>query len=267
MIYVITHKVIQNTNPIDFKHCCVLHVGTNKECLNSYLRDDTGDNISFKNPNFCELTGLYWIWKNGKEREDDITGLLHYRRFFTTSKDDFKYKYFNMMPRSLEYTKIQEALNSNDVIIPQKIFIIGSIRSFYGKFHNISDLDKVRESVRNTHPDYLGSFDKIMKAHRFIYGNMIICKKRILDNYSEWLFDVLFDLENTLQLSKDDYQSRIYGFLAERLLQVWLDHNGMRYIEYPVYNTEKRTLNIFDVTTLRLNSVKRKIIKGDSWLR
>ena len=43
-----------------------------------YTPDNTGDNISEKNPYYCELTGLYWAWKN---LPADVLGLVHYRRY------------------------------------------------------------------------------------------------------------------------------------------------------------------------------------------
>ena len=45
-----------------------------------YLKDNTGDNISYKNPNYCELTAMYWAWKN---IDVDYIGICHYRRYFT----------------------------------------------------------------------------------------------------------------------------------------------------------------------------------------
>ena len=76
-IYVATHKEAKmptNSMYIPIRVGAALNENDFK-----YLRDDTGDNISTKNKNFCELTAIYWIWKNDKS---DIVGLTHYRRYF-----------------------------------------------------------------------------------------------------------------------------------------------------------------------------------------
>ena len=76
-IIIATHK--QHFMPSDDMYL-PLHVGKSGKEELGYQGDDTGDNISAKNPNFCELTGLYWAWKN---LPNDYLGLIHYRRFFS----------------------------------------------------------------------------------------------------------------------------------------------------------------------------------------
>ena len=79
MIYIAAHKKF-NVPQLD--NYAVLQVGAQGKENLGYLQDNTGDNISYKNPNFCELTGLYWIWKNC---DDEYKGLVHYRRYFGKS--------------------------------------------------------------------------------------------------------------------------------------------------------------------------------------
>lgn len=107
-----------------------LHVGEEgKEDL-GYIGDNTGDNISLKNPYFCELTGLYWAWKN---LNAEYIGLSHYRRHFSSKKHSKKNKYDII----LNQQETNELLKSTNIILPKKENIILKIYMIIMHIHCI----------------------------------------------------------------------------------------------------------------------------------
>lgn len=201
-----------------------------------YTRDDTGDNISRKNPNYCELTGLYWAWKN---LECDYIGLCHYRRyfgrhFFAASLNKKKKAIF----KRLDYERL---LQEYDIILPKpNIFYKSTVRKHYAQFHHIEDLKKVEKIIAQKYPEYAESFTKIMDGNTLHTLNMFVTSKKKFDDYCCWLFDILFTLEKQIDISSyDSYQARVYGFLSERLLNVWLEKQQLKIVEVPIVFMEK----------------------------
>lgn len=226
-IYMITHK------KIDFipNGVTPLYVGNGKN-EDNYVRDNTGDNISSKNKNYCELTGLYWMWKNDKS---DIIGLCHYRRFFGKNKNDIFYE---------DDERIEKILQNNDIIVSPKWLTIETVYDIYKNKHYSSDLDEIENIIKEKHSDYLASYKKIMNGHYGYQCNMFICKKETIDKYCEWLFSILFELEKRIDITnRDNYQKRVYGFLSERLLAVWILNNKLRAYEMPLYFTESKKID------------------------
>ena len=197
-----------------------------------YVRDDTGDNISASNRTYCELTGLYWAWKN---LDADHIGICHYRRYFASGRS---------RRQILGIIEAEELMERASVLLPSpRRYYIETNYSQYAHAHHAVDLDKTREIIAVRHPGYLGAFDRRMKmrsGHRF---NMFIMRRDLLDDYCTWLFDILFELEKQLDISAySEKDKRVFGYVAERLLDVWLDHNDISCIETPYIMTEKEHL-------------------------
>lgn len=189
-----------------------------------YTPDNTGDNISAKNPNYCELTGLYWAWKN---LECEYIGLCHYRRYFgrnVHTKDIEKKK--KAIFRRRDYEKL---LQTYDVILPKKRnYYIETVRSQYEHAHFKKDLDEVERIIAEKYPEYSDAFAKVMDRRKLHILNMFVMKKCYFDEYCTWLFDILFELERRIDISTyDTYEARIYGFLSERLFNVWLERKKL----------------------------------------
>lgn len=198
------------------------------------LRDDTGDSISRKNPNYCELTALYWGWKN---LACDYLGIAHYRRHFAgTHRKGEKWD------RIATKEDLEQSLNSCPMILPKKRrYWIETTYSQYVHAHHAQDLDQTRAILTRKYPAYVPAFDRVMKrtsGHRF---NMFVMRRDLLDGYCSWLFDVLFTLEDELDISGySPNDARVFGFVSERLLDVWVETNGVTYREMPYIFMEKQ---------------------------
>ena len=204
-----------------------LHVGREGKDDLGYIGDNTGDHISAKNPNYCELTGLYWAWKN---LNVDYIGLVHYRRHFSNGRflGDKK-------KRVISRLELEPILDRAEILLPEpRNYWIETNYFQYAHAHHAVDLDLTHTILTEKYPSYLTAFDKVMKrttGHRF---NMFIMRHDYLDDYCSWLFDILSILESRLDISKySTNDARVYGFVGERLLDVWLETNKYHYKDVP----------------------------------
>ncbi|MDI9363974.1 MAG: DUF4422 domain-containing protein [Flavobacterium sp.] len=223
-----------------------IQVGTNfNNILYTDYQDNTLINISYKNKNYNELTACYWVWKNFNRKEIDIWGLCHYRRYFMLPK--YKYflklrsrKYFAFNPNNLNevlneklYKHLQKELSTSDVIIQYPALAhkergkIYTIEEAYCYKHSPTDWFVTKQVILEKYPRYEKSFLTFSKMTVMSYYNMMVAPWYIWDDYLNWLFDILFEVENRITLSEDAYQERVFGFLSERLLNLYVYHNQL----------------------------------------
>lgn len=191
-----------------------------------YQRDDAGENISEKNPYFCELTGLYWAVHN---LNNDYIGLCHYRRYFGFGKVNKKDKFSSV----LTLKEADSLLNDCDVVLPKKRnYYITTIYDHYKNTMFVEPLDITGEIIKEKYPTYYPEFERLHKRRSAHMFNMLIMKKEILQDYCNWLFDILFELERRVDTSQyDSFHARFYGRVSERLLDVYINTNHIKYKE------------------------------------
>lgn len=226
-MYIVTHKQVDLP---EIEGYIPIVVGKNKVRYPYFVRDDSGDSIAEKNPNYCELTALYWIWKNTKE--NDNIGLCHYRRFFTNF-------IFSQKPISIK--KIERLLKNYDIIVPQTFsWFDCTVKEWFLMTDGYEkDVDNLREIISDLYPDYLSAYDLIMDGNEAFYFNMFVMSYKLMDNYCEWLFSILFELEKKTDLSEyTATEARIYGFLSERLFNVWVKKQNLKVKYLPVYEKD-----------------------------
>ena len=229
-----------------------LHVGCAGKDPIGLQGDNTGDNISIKNPVFCELTGLYWAWKNLK---CDNLGIVHYRRYLTIMSSSYCKKH-SLDDSVLSKRRACNILKKHRLILPKRReYYIENLYSHYSHTFDGKHLKMTRKIIASRHNEYLESFDMVMNSTSGYMFNMFIMRRELLDDYCSWLFDILFRLEKKVDVSGlSDFQKRYAGRIAERLFNVWLLYN--------IRSLKIKTSDIFETNwfyTGKVNKAKKII--------
>ena len=234
------------------------------------LRDDSGENISHLNANFCELTAMYWAWKNV---DSSYYGLFHYRRILDLSEQaqqirtDYPIivspRSYNPKRQGLTTENITKLLQEYDIILPQGYKNHYNLPcdegldnyGIYAHYHYAKDLDRIIELIKSRHPEMQAALESTLFTYppRWHIANIFIMRKELYFAYCEWLFSLLFDLSKETDLSDyTPYQARIYGFLSERMFNIWL-----------AYQRHTQTLKILEAPMLLLTKHTKPLIGWD----
>lgn len=194
------------------------------------LSDDTGENISEKNGNYCELTALYWIWKNkllSDGAADNETaqyyGLCQYRRGFDLKEDDL-----------LRLTD-----NDVDAVLPYPLLYEPNINAHHERYIKETDWKAALQALEELQPEYATAFPEIL-GQQYLYNyNLILAKKNVLREYCEWLFPILFRTEELSVPKGSQRNDRYIGYLGETFETLYFMRNADR---FNIVHTECRML-------------------------
>lgn len=206
------------------------------------------DNISRKNMHYCELTVLYWAWKNIRKVYPSLEyiGLNHYRRFFIfgkTARRTTSIEYEKLSDINLPLTPENISLEKNTIITPRDTIFSTSLYVHYCTHHYSEDYRILRNSIKELYPDYYDSFIHVFEKNYILLPyNMFIMSFDIFEDYCEWLFNILKDVESkSIYKSYNQYQQRIFGYMSERLFNVYIHQKKIKIKQYPIafINPEK----------------------------
>lgn len=239
-VIVASHKLYEM--PIDEMYLPV-QVGSYGKKSIGYQRDDEGDNISSLNVYYCELTGLYWAWKNLNE---DYIGLVHYRRLFSKNK------------HVLTLSDIEPFCGQIKVFVPRKRrYYIETLKTHYVHTHYFEHLEITENIIRKMYPAYLHAYHEATNRTWGYMFNMMIMDKRLLNEYCIWLFDILKNVFEQVDTSNyQPFEKRYIGRISEILFNVWL-----------IYKVENSDINKNEVMELDCFVEENWLIKIPAFLK
>jgi len=215
--------------------------------LNSeILRDDCGETIAHRNPDFSEMTAIYWVWKNVADL--DGVGFCHYRRYLDFRKSAWQSTRETQL-RSLRAVRsyesyfidrsvIAQLLDEGAIIVARPTQIGVANAEQYMSAHVPEHYLAMVNYILTRHPHLARQVVAQVRAKGLYGNNMFVMRWADFDRLCRFWFDGLFALDRQVGNKPDGYQRRLLAFLSERLFDIhvrWLRDSGRRVVEYPIF--------------------------------
>ncbi|WP_051671495.1 DUF4422 domain-containing protein [Oribacterium sp. P6A1] len=163
------------------------------------IRDDAGINISEKNRMYCEMSAVYWIWKN---TDHDWIGIEHYRRHFLVKPEMLR--------------------DDIDVFLPLPYMCYPHEMKHVLRFTTEKVMYALLETLKVLYPDKYEEYRKILYGQYQYCYNIICARRYVFDNYCRWLFGITEYMEkNFAEEVTDLMTTRTLGYVSEVLTSVY----------------------------------------------
>lgn len=214
------------------------------------IRDNTGINIADRNKHYAEMSGHYWVWKNFLPNTDaKYVGFAHYRRFLDfdiTEMENLPFKpvyisNFKKIFKKYTQQNILKCIDNYDIILPKIFPVTPTVYQQYEQWHHHEDMDAAILIMKELYPEYIDAAIKVVSASEMYTCLNFIMKTELVNEYFEWIFNIMFRLEAQSDWSKyvEYLDIRTPAYLAERLFNIWL-----------VHNVEKRKFKVLNTSSI-----------------
>ncbi len=207
------------------------------------LTDRLSDGTSLPNTRWCELSGIYRIWKEGPRSR--VVGFSHYRRLFdfrntsAVTQTNIPPDYWSNYTDHFYDDSLINSLDDNTVAVARPVDLGGTVFDNYSVIHNTNDyLGVLSQIAMSSSPLLRGIMEQFSQTSLYAYNMFITSWKLFCELCDFWFLYLGRFVEAHLQRDASDYQKRDVAFLAERIFDAWVRYRrsqGTTVIELPIF--------------------------------
>lgn len=211
-----------------------------------YQKDNTGENISSRNAAWSELTAIYWGWKN--VRHVEYMGLCHYRRYLDVD---------------ISEQTIERLIQGHDILLCDYYKATQYDIVSRGLITALSQEDYwlYIDTMLAIHPDTKDALLKYMyDTNTFVPYTIFVARKALYDEFCEFMFPVLFELEKRILPHSHSRQRRVIGYFGEWTLGLFVIYKNLKARKYNLVMSGQTVKTCYPWWRTVLGNMKRAII-------